>query len=506
MNYELICKAVLIAFAAAGAFALLRGRPDWLLWQLLAGMNLGGFNWYVGTLIEPAKITMAIGLVYLALHSSKWASRVTATGNSIIYGCFVLVGVSVGMAFLIPVPNIPVQSSGFQSLALRPLVQAYTYCSVLASSLLVLSALTNKRKIVLFCDVYIGCALFSSVVAVVQFAMLQSGRGFMPILRWNAEHSEMAAFSANETLVTRLYAFAGEPKHLAAFLLPAVFMVLTSLVVEGWRPWWARWWVLAVVSFAFLFTFSTAALISFAVGFVFLMRVVGHGGVGKLVSLGAISFLVCALALAVDHELASRSRIGHIKTRPSLGEVIYERAVGRVSEQGENISEYSSLKYIFNQKPVGLLAGLGPGMYVFHLDKTWEKGIEPVVSGWISMLLDLGIAGTGLFLLWLYGVWRQSLDWVTASRGLSEMSPVIIVCLAGFVGAIFVNAGILANLHICILAGVLEAARPQVLARSADSGEKPTSPAMTSEAVPLSPASRGRRVRSSLPRANRRYR
>ena len=479
MNWEIICKAVLVIFAVASAFALASGRADWLVWLLVAGLSLGNFNWYAGTIIDPPKIVTAFGLVYLALNWGETTGRVRASGGSIIYACSLFVGVSIAAAFLIQRPDIPVRSSGLQSVALRPFVQAYSYCSFLGVFLLVLTALTDKRKISLFCDVYVGCALCSSAVAAVQLLMLQSGREFMPIMRWNATHSEMAAFAASGTLVPRLYAFAGEPKNLAAIALPAVFMVLTALATEGWRPWWARWWVLGVVSSAFLFTFSTAAFISFALGLALLVPVAGSEGAWKLMSLYAIVLLLCASAIAIDHVLVSRARRDATTTRPSLVEILYARVVGRVAEEGNDTPEHEGLEYLFEEEPIGLLAGLGPGMFAFHTDRTWDKGIDPIVSGWVSMLVDLGIAGTGLWLIWLWGICRRNLLWIRATRGRDDFSGTGVVLLASLGGAICLNAGILAHLFICMFAGVLEAARLEALsARESSGGEraKPGSP------------------------------
>ena len=475
MNYELICLSVLSVFAVLGGVALLWGRPDWLLWQLVAGMAVGGFNWYWGgTLVFPNKLTMGFALLYLVFHADTWSRKIKTTGNGILWLCLGAVAVSVAMAYLIPLPDIPVLSSGIQSRLLRPLVQAYTYITVLAIFPLVLTALNSKQKLLRFCNWYMAMALFSGVVGIVQLVMIHTGREFMPILRWNAEHSDVAAFSAGETLVLRLYAFAGEPKVLAVFLLPALFMVLASLTSgkAGHRSWWSRWWVLAVIGVTFVFAFSTAALIAFAVGLVLLGRVIALRGTGPLIAFAAV---VLILAGAVQ----GASRLAGLETRTDSGDlrtgmagVLYGRVIGRLYESGDSLYEVQALEYLFKQKPEALFAGLGPGMYVFHLGGTWEKGINPIDSGWVVLFMDLGILGVVLFLVWFYRVWSRSVASIRHHQsGDAELFKVEVISLASFIAAVFLNAGIGALPFICLFAGVLEAVRLESYQQSLPSRE-----------------------------------
>ncbi len=465
MNYELICLSVLSVFAVLGGLALICGRPDWLLWQLVAAMALGGFNWYWGgTVVFPIKLTMGFGLLYLIFHADTWSWIVDTTGNGILWLCVGSVAVSVAMAYLIPTPDIAVLSSGAQSRNLRPLVQVYTYITTLGIFPLALTALNSKQKLLRFCGCYMAMALFSGVVGVVQLVMVHTGHEFMPILRWNGEHSEIAAFSAGENVVQRLYALAGEPKTLSAFLLPALFMLLASLSSgnAGRRPWWSSWWILAVISVTFVFTFSTAALISFAVGLVFLGRVITLRGTGALIPFALFVLILVAAVQGASRltKLETQNDSGEIQT--GMVEVLYERVIGRLFESDESIHEVRALNYLFKQKPEALFAGLGPGMYVFHLGGTWDKGVDPIDSGWVVLFMDLGILGVVLFLVWLYRVWSQSVAFIrNHSSQDAELFSIEVISLASFTAAVFLNAGISALPLICMFAAVLEAVKLQ---------------------------------------------
>ncbi len=477
MNNELACLSVLSVFAVLSGVALLWGRPDWLLWLLVAAKAMGGFNWYWGgTLVFPIKLTMVFGLLYLVFHADTWSRNVETTGNRILWLCLGAVALSVAMAFIIPLPDIAILSSGPQSRLLRPLVQAYTYTATLAIFPLVLTALNSKKKLLRFCDWYMAVALCSGVVGIVQLVMIHTGREFMPILRWNIEHSEVAAFEASEATVLRLYAFAGEPKTLSVFLLPALFMVLASFATgnAGRRPWWSRWWALAIIGVAFVFAFSTAALIAFAVGLVFLGRVVALRGMGALIAFAAGVLILAGAVLGASRLAGLKTRTDSGQLRTGMTEVLYGRVIGRLFETGDSLYEVRALEYMFKQKPKALFAGLGPGMYVFHFGETWAKGVNWIDSGWVALFMDLGILGTVLLLVWLYHVWSRSVASVRHHRsGDAELLRVQVISLASFVAAVFLNAGISALAFICLFAGVLEAARVQSNQRLLPSCDEP---------------------------------
>lgn len=481
MNYELICKAVLVLFAMIGVWAVVKGRPDWLLWQYVLGLTLAGFNWYMGTLVTPNKITMGFALVYLLFKYDTWMTLLRTTRNSHFILCFVALIASLVAAYLIEPTDQLIESSGFQGTALRPLVQLYAYLTTIALFPLTLLALNTVNRLQRFCSWFVGVGLFASLVGLYHLIMIHAGREFMPILRWNAAHSQAAAFVADGVLVQRIYGFAGEPKQLAVYLMPALFLVLAGRVTQvagGPSPWWSSWWVMAVLGVALVFCFSTAAFIALPIGFFILGRVVALRG---LKALGFLSITLLLLFLMIQ----GVARFASVGTRQAIlsgtgfGKVLYERVIGRLSEEGDRRYEMEAWEFLTRRKPEGFLAGLGPGMYVFHLQKTWDKGVEPIDSGWVVLVLDTGLLGLSLFGVWLYTSWNRTKNSLKSNvdSGRTQVRAAQVVCMAGLVASCCANLGIPALPFVVLFCSVLEVARGLAISGSmhVGAGEKPSS-------------------------------
>jgi hypothetical protein len=464
MDYELICKSVLAFFIVLGGWALVRGRPDWLLWQLLLALTMGGFNWYVGTILLPGKVIMVFGILYLILHPVRCADAIQSAGRPLFWVCIGCLVVSTLVGILIEPPDVLVESTGLQTRALRPFVQLYSYIAAFAAFPLALISFRSKERVIRFCGWYIGLAVAASLVAVFQLALTAMGGQFMPILRWNSEHSEVAAFNIAGHAVNRVYAFAGEPKHLAVFLMPALFMLLVSLSTrsDSQKPWWSRWWILALLGTAFIFTFSSAALIALAAGLFFLGYLVRLRGTQAIASMAGIVVAMFLVVSFVGFLTEKKSSGSSWESAPGIVQLIHERTVARLVESGDQLIETEALKYFVNGSLVAMGFGLGPGMYVFHLNKVWESGVgvDSIDSGWVAMLMDIGLIGTGVVLTLLYGIWRSNLAVLRTSSGLTiGEHSLYSACLSSFIAAVFLNMGIPALVYVCLMAGVLEAAR-----------------------------------------------
>jgi hypothetical protein len=468
MDYALICKSVLAFFMVIGAWALIRGRPDWLLWQLLFALTVGGFNWYMGTILLPAKIIMIFGIIYLILHPGRCLEAIESAEKPLFWaslGCFTL---STLVGPLIDPPYVLVESTGLQGRSLRPFVQLYAYISAFAAFPLALIALRSKESVLRFCG-WIGFALAASLVGAFQLALTTAGGQFMPILRWNAEHSEAAAFNIAGHAVHRVYAFAGEPKHLAVFLMPALFMLLISLSTQSdsKKPWWSRWWILALLGTVFIFTFSSAALIALACGLFFLGYLVRLRGTQAFATLAAIIVALFLVVSFVGFLTEKKSSASIAESVPGIVQLIHERTVARLMESGDQLNEIEALQYFARSSALAMGFGLGPGMYVFHLNKVWDSGVgvDSIDSGWVAMLMDIGLVGVGVVLALFYGIWRSNLRVLRTSSGLSVGEhSLYTACLSSFIAAVFLNMGIPALVYVCLMAGVLEATRLSFIA------------------------------------------
>ena len=75
-----------------------------------------------------------------------------------------------------------------------------------------------------------------------------------------------------------------------------------------------------------------------------------------------------------------------------------ERTVGRLGEEVSDRYEMQALGLMVNKFPECIPLGLGLGMYTYYIsdlsaDHASGEGIEPIDSGWIVLLLDVGICG-----------------------------------------------------------------------------------------------------------------
>lgn len=496
MSLAILCKATLAIYACLGFVAFFKGRPDWLLWQLIAALSMGGLNWYAGTIILPVKITLFFSLCYLVNRLGSVGLILDESKNGTVWTLLVLFGLSTCMAFVLPRPDTLVESIGLQGAWLRPFVQLYSYISGLAIFPLALLALNTPEKVRRFFDYYIWIVLFTCAIGFIQLGMNVMGIPFMPILRWNAVHSELAGFGVAGHLVQRLYAFAGEPKHLAVFLLPAVFMVLTTLSSElkAHRPWWAQWWILGVVGIVFVFTFSSAGLIAFGLALVFLAYVVGFRGLRATVML-SIAFVCLLLAVQAVGSLLAVQKTA--EGEPGIAEILKDRTITRLHEAKDRMPELQAFNYLANNMKRGLILGLGPGMYVFHLNRIWDtsQGVDPIDSGWVAMLADMGLVGLGAFAVFLYRVWKRNAEIaLQATSGTSLNHSIRMACLASLVAAVFLNAGVTAYISICLFMGVLEASRLQFGGLSESANTVPATSSEVREDANVRPSRQHRRV------------
>ena len=465
MNYELISIGVLLAFTCAGVVALLRQKPQWLIWQLSVGLGFGGFNSYFGgTIWFPAKITMFFGLLYVFFFDHSWIKLIRITRNQILWTILFSIAFSIIVAYSIdPVAN-QLPAEGVQGRAFRPLIQGYTYVSTLAIFPLTLISLNSRKRIKEFFDVYVWSGFAVSLIALYQLFVLQTGGSFMPILRLHGRHSKEAAFFLMGLRLERLYAFAGEPKTLAVFILPALFSALFLIAFKSpaLKPSWAKIWILLILTFVYLFTFSSAGLVALAVGLLLvgcILSVIQKLAIFRITSLAIIAFFVVQLVFGMivspeSHVLGSNS--------PEFGQIFYERSVGRISDELETRYEFIALNYIWNQEVIGLPFGLGPGMYNFHIPGLhWGGGVSLINSGWVVLLMDTGIAGVFLILYWLSNIifrgLKMSFLWIKASDW--QALYFVVPAIAGLISAITLNLGIGAFSSIVLFAGVTEAVR-----------------------------------------------
>jgi len=427
MIWEVLAVAVVLGFVGAGALSTLWGRADLLLLQAIVALALGGFNVYaLGTVWFPIKVvsSWALVLVLVRLLMNRHPERFSA-GFAIwfLLACWVVVAGLFGFVVDAPLPDD--LGSGLLSAALRPIVQTYTYLSLLALTPLALMGLRTEADHRRFWSFYAITATASCAVALVQWAMLRAGLAFMPILRMHGEHSQAAAFDGGESVVYRLYGFAGEPKALAVLLVPIVFAALmATLQPRQVRPWWGHPAMPVAFALVTILTYSTAALIALAVGALLTIVLTPWAGArgGRVVAvvftatLGASALMVLVAVYDVHVQVLD---LIHLRTVERLETQIFERR------------ETAALAYLFEERPELALNGLGLGMFIYHFPGLlWGEGTDVIQSGWVTSLVDLGLLGTALVLALCASA---VLDGASAA---ARLAPSQRIFLAGAMGAL----------------------------------------------------------------------
>lgn len=474
MNYELIAIAVLGIFAILSIFFYLQNQPDKLLLLIVVGLGFGGFNAYaLGTVWTPVKIITLFSLAYLLFVNTSWIKIIDITKNGYTKTFILCLFLSAIVAYIFEPSGINFASSGSpRSLFLRPLVQTYTYIARFSILPLALVSFKSKQRIDTFFNTYIWTSAIVAAIAVYQLIIIKSGGSFAPILRAHGENSEIAGFNMAGLYLPRLYAFAGEPKQLAVFLLPAIFVVLSAMTlkVPVKKPRWAKAWILLLLTFVYIFTFSTAGMIAIVLGLLLLGTILFKIQPAAITKIGALS-IAAFLLLNISFQVIFSQPNVHfsnvntqIEQQSSFADIFYERSIGRLENELDERYETKGLKLMFQEKAMALPFGLGPGMYNFHIEGMfYGRGVNIINSGWVVLLLDTGFIGVGLMLYWLFNVIYRSLKvtffWIKSGNWHSVYY--LPSAIAGLLGAIFCNLGIGAFESIILFAGVTEAIKWQ---------------------------------------------
>lgn len=395
---EQVAPVVAVLWALLSVWAVLKRRPALLALLLLVGLGLGNFGHYAaGTIWFPAKITTYVSLVYVAAVDLRWVTALKRGPGVLWWAVAGSVWLAVVAAVVIG-PGDAGAGGGLQGAVLRPIVQGVSYAAFLALLPLGWLVLQERSSIDRLMHGYFGAVAVVTGIAVVQFFVVRAGGTFLPILRPGTSHvSEVAAFSVGGAQIPRLYSVAGEPKALAIFLLPALFGQISLLGTrrsEG-RPWWARPAFAVLVGVVFLLTFSTAALIAFVLGTALLVLFVFPGVRASPLRTAGFGAVILAASLLVV-PASTGGGAASLGEEDLVARTLEARTVGQIDRVQRR--ELAGLRYVWEERPEALWFGLGPGMYNFHLpDLVHSQGVEPYDSGWVVLLLDLGLVGLSLF-------------------------------------------------------------------------------------------------------------
>ena len=439
-----IATAINVAALVAGVFCILSRRSEWLLALLIAGTGLAGFKIpFLGIIWSPDKVILLCCLVGVLTNTTMQQQMVSprAFGNFAVVVLLVMAwGLVSAILFEAPIDTAGV---GLQSKFWRPIVQTYHYATYCCAFVLTASTLCTLPRISRFINRYLAVVIASAVVGYVQLAAYGLGLPFLPIQRGYSE-SESAVFTnvAGEATY-RLYGVAGEPKNLAALLLPVIVALLVILATRCPRPGLLKWagaWVLLITPVFFL-TFSTAALLAFALAIGGLMLVSTQLKRSPLIQyffvLGLLSPAALLAASAAGIDLGQGSEVSYAR-------ILFDRTIGRITREGADVPEGRVLFHLLNTQPDSFVTGLGPGMYVFHVPgMIGALGVQPVRSGWLVLLFDYGLIGVAAIAIAVYVLIRRAARKCRAMSTQNQLHYALqIVAMGGLLGAACMTAGV----------------------------------------------------------------
>ncbi|MCA9235968.1 MAG: hypothetical protein KDA44_10885 [Planctomycetales bacterium] len=445
----LLAQIVNMAFFLTSMYAVVARKARLLISLLIWGMAFGNFCAYAGGLLwVPVKIVLIGVSLYCLVWSSTFA-RDLKRFVPIFTGAAVILLFSLTAMFLLP-PEVSVAASGGQ--AFRPILHTYHYLSYLAVLPVCLAAFPNARSIALFLNQYLLACAFSSVVALGQLAAYALGLPFLPILRIGGRTSTVAAFSSDAgSKVLRLYALAGEPKQLAILLCPAVLACIV-LAATGTPAERKRMRLLLVlIAPVFLMTFSTGAVFAALIAVAALAMMVG-ARMSKVATSIVLGLGVVAVVTALIVPFLMTSQVDFF-------DLLHERTVGRIMAERHERFELMILSFLWEEKPAGLVAGLGPGMYAYHIPGVFGfggMGVAQINSGWIQLIVDLGLIGTLSIVFAIAHLLSVSAAQLRAQTAGGERGRAIHACLiAGLIAAACVNLGTFSLYSLALWFGVL---------------------------------------------------
>ncbi|UQN13141.1 hypothetical protein M3M30_04625 [Methylococcus capsulatus] len=449
MDWILLGKVVVTLFALAGGIATVMRRADWLFCLFLVSTGFGGFYIYAGTIWQPYKVVGLWALSYILFLDQRWIKRLKGPEALLWWASLFWLLIACGLGYLIEAP-IEETSLELQGKALRPLVQWYAYASALCLVPLAVLGLACRHARRRLFEVYVVTGAVVCLGGYVQWLSFRMGFEFMPIVRLNGE-TQIGAFAVGQQVVQRVNSFAGEPKGLGLFLMPLFWIALLGRTAPAReRRWWASYWFAAAVGLLIVLTYSTAALIAMVLSAFLMVVLLGSGMRRLLVPLGLLAALGAGFALLSPGAASDGEFL----------ETLRARTVDRLDESlGERL-ETEALDYMTEEKPYLLPSGLGIGMYSYHLPglrHAW--GVEPIDSGWVTWLLDIGLIGTFLLAGFFAVVFMRSLRRMPgADRG--ERAHIACI-LAALLAAACMNAGTGAILQMMLWTGAALAYAPK---------------------------------------------
>jgi hypothetical protein len=381
----------LFIFLALGFWFLSKGNYFSLFSLLIMSFGMNAFTALAGTLWFPYKVVM-IPIILFTIFKLKWA-----TASPMISPYYGLLILSVGIAWTTG-PAMP-GTTFLQGPVMRPLVQLYTYAGMALIVPFILFVIYDQNSLKRSLKMYFRLSEIIILFGLLHLVFLLMGLEFIPILRPGGEHNPMAAFGYEDAVINRIYGISGEPKTLATFILPYVFISIYNYLERNFSV--SKIYHLSFIiisSIVMIYTFSSALLMSAAIALPIVSYLFRHrirkGVLSFTILIGLITVIFGQVGEAFLGISTNREQFTETPKKYSWSDILYERSFGRVEKEAEERFEMNALTYISREQPEYIITGFGLGMYNYHLPlPRHNRGLEPIDSGWVVVLMDLGILG-----------------------------------------------------------------------------------------------------------------
>lgn len=397
MIWFLLQKIGFYIFLILTAYFVVNRKFFNLLVLYFWGMTFAVCYQFTFTIWFPTKV-IALGMVISILFLSG-SVRKTPVNNAVRpFVALLFIALLAGdlLAFI-----TPQEYARHISKISRIINTNYTYLTT--TSLLFFGALLPKGFVAKLYPKYCLAVEVAIGFGLIHFLCLKAGVEFMPILRQDGSTNTTASFISGGESITRIYGVCGEPKNLAFIVLPYLLasLVMFSQKIYRYNNPKYHLWALCAGIFVLIQTFSSAALITFAIAVPLILWFLPLKNlVGKLLPIG----IVAVLAISLWSEWQKIDTIPEQEQTESSGfiDLLYERSFGRAQEEMEDDrQERIVLNHLIGDPdPESRILGYGTAQYTFHIPgQTIGSALIPMQSGLVLTLCDFGVLGAALYVI-----------------------------------------------------------------------------------------------------------
>ena len=338
------------------------------------------------TIWTPDKI-VDLGIIFcIILQRNKRKSRALKYLKTLL---FLYIGLLVigNINALVSVPKYELAISP----RIRLLLQDFAY--VVALALLLFGRILPVGFVKEFYKKYCTAIEIGAIIpGLIHYACNRLGIPFMPIMRTGGAYDLANTVRAQfgNSIVTRVYGFAGEPKGLAFLLVPYLAIVIVCFLRGGSnRGSWKTLLFVILGLFVLLQTYSSSALITFILLIPFILFYCSNRRSTSAVVALLVSVFIMSGVLIRD-VVTGQYRV------TEFVENVYGRTFDRgMSEMEEGRQEAVIMDAYRGSGPKVWLFGWGLAQYTFNIPNMINENNQliPVQSGVVLTLSDFGALG-----------------------------------------------------------------------------------------------------------------